>query len=83
MDTPYKYLLAVEKAFSPPDLQAHDPELQVPVGTRDFRPIPWERLFQKVMHINSIDVNGQEMKKSMIDSLERLFADVDRSSLQG
>ena len=68
--TPYEFLLGVENALSPPELQAHDAELQAAVGARDFRPIPWERLFQKVMHINGIEVDGQERKKAIIDGLK-------------
>ncbi|KAE9371134.1 hypothetical protein N431DRAFT_376541 [Stipitochalara longipes BDJ] len=74
--TPYEFLLGVENAFSPPELQVQEPELQATVGVRDFRSIPWERLsqriFQKVMHINGIEVNGQERKEAIIDGLATL-----------
>ncbi|KAH8745765.1 hypothetical protein BGZ57DRAFT_974389 [Hyaloscypha finlandica] len=67
--TPYDFLLGLDNALSPLELQTQE---SAPVGVRDLRPINWDSLFRKVrdtLHMNSTRL-GQEKKAAILEAIE-------------
>jgi hypothetical protein len=65
--TPYDFLLGVENALSPPELQVQP---VASVGVRELRPINWEGLFHKVRVSISGPSLGQEKTAAILGALE-------------
>jgi hypothetical protein len=68
--TPYDFLLGLDNALSPPELQAQEPEPVAPVGVRELRPINWEGLLHKVMVSISGPSLGQEKTAAILGALD-------------
>jgi hypothetical protein len=68
--TPYDFLLGLDNALSPPEVQAQEPEPVAPVGVRELRPINWEGLFHKIRMLMSNSSLKQEKTAAILETLE-------------